>query len=407
MIYTIFSHRPVLPQIIGLLKKTFPKSHLTIKNGNDAYLIELDQKKGLFRPEQKLRITYRQRKKIACSLPDTDDSPLTAHLKSLFEYAGSLPSSNEKVKQLLLQKIPTVNSEFSIHHEAGDPKDIPKLIRMFAAEFDAFLLVQPGTVIGGSPHQHFLDKDLRLILDPEGNCDIEELAVVVDEAWLNKEAEPEPTENQQTRKSRSEEMLRRWNIPVNGDLPCTLDDSETTLHTSAETAQRLCVLTFIHSVAHDLLSNRDAMKSLKAYGLWEHTSSNEKLFLVDPTEERKSRERWRSESVRVLLWALEQSDDLPIPGQEDFPEPAASNIFPIQTDEDPHTFLDSAKTLRAKEIILDMHDLYYRLARACAHEKANGRAIEGVHPEVVHERFYALSWLSNYRGQSWDKISEV
>jgi len=122
-----------------------------------------------------LIIRYRERSIPSYFIPQEDDSPLTTNLKGLYGFVDSLPAGNKEIKDLFLRKILTLNSEFSIQQEGDSIEGLEQVIKAMAEEFDAVLFVQPDTLISKSEGQHFLDKDLQLIIDTAGNCEISEV----------------------------------------------------------------------------------------------------------------------------------------------------------------------------------------------------------------------------------------
>jgi hypothetical protein len=78
----------------------------------------------------------------------------------------------------LLHKIATLNCEFSIIVEPSFTEDIVDVIKQLCISMDAIAFAQPHTEISKSDTQHFLDKNLNLILDTTGNCEIDDLKVL-------------------------------------------------------------------------------------------------------------------------------------------------------------------------------------------------------------------------------------
>ncbi len=403
MICTIYSHYLVFDRIIEILKKTFPKGQIKIGKQSDSSIIEVIIKRGLFSSSKKLRITYRQRNIPSYQLPEIDDSPLTTNLKGLYGFVHSLPANNEKIKSFFLQKILTLNSEFSIQQEQGEIKELNKLIETFACNFDAILFVQPGTLISKSEDQHFLNKNLELILDGNGNSEIDELPVIIDPATFNNQTKS--TEGQKARKDKSEKILLQHNIKVNKNLPCIQSDNATILRSSREIAQRICILGITNYVAFNNMSGNEAIEYLKKYNLWDHVTPDEKDFLMNPTDQKKNHETWKCEDIWVLMWSLEKVNKIDFPDKMCNLDDIPYEDYPVGPDKDPDEFIKSVKGTRAKQRILDAADLYYRLDWACVDARLNGIEMTGLIPSVIYERHYALNWLIRYRDQEWDDVS--
>ena len=124
IICTVYSHYIGFERIIEILKQKYTKGNLTYGNQDEFHTAELEIKGGLFSSSSKIKIGYRQRQKPSYQLLQEDICPLSQNLKGLYGFIESLPTSNENVKGLLLQKITTINCEFSIIQEQGQTKDI-------------------------------------------------------------------------------------------------------------------------------------------------------------------------------------------------------------------------------------------------------------------------------------------
>ncbi|KUJ61023.1 hypothetical protein AR687_14950 [Flavobacteriaceae bacterium CRH] len=404
MICTIYSHKSGFDTIKELILSNFPKGNILMSNQDGLDIIDLEIKGGLLSPSKKIKIAYRQRAEPSYQIPEIDDSELTASLKGLYGFVNSLPTSNEKVKELFLHKILTLNCEFSIIEEKGEIKELKTIIGNIAKELDAVLFVQPNTVISKSEGQHFLDKNLNLIIDGQGNCEIDTLDVQIDSIYFDGDQD-QLDEDQIQRKENSEKILEAKKIKINKHLPCVESENETTLRTPKEIAQRVSVLAMTNLVAFNSVSPEGAIDYLQNYKLWDYTTENEKEFLDNPTEEKKANESWKCEGIWVLMWALNKVENLGFPNEFCNLENIEAEDYPVGPDKDPNTFIESIVSVRSKSEILDAADLYYRFNWACVDERINGRQIENINPGVVYERQYALNWLINYMDQDWDYVT--
>jgi hypothetical protein len=404
IICTIYSHQVGFDKISGIIQRVYPNSSITFDTEDDFQILHMEIKGGLFRSSKKLKVAYRERAQPSYQIPETDDSPLTTNLKGLYGYVSSLPTTNEKVKGLFLQKILTLNCEFSIMEEQGDVKDLKSLISTLARELDAVLFVQPDTVISKSPGQHFLDKNLNLIIDGWGACEIDDLSVKIESFYFDG-PQTEVSEDQKERKARSESLLRQWNIKINNHLPYLESEEEATIRTPKEIAQRVCVLASINPVAFDSLSGEEATNYLKQYNLWDYVTPDEKDFLAHPTDEQKRNETWKCEGIWTLMWALKKVENLGSPSELCNLDSISPDIYPVGPNKDPNDFINSITETRTKQEILDACDLYYRLDWACVDARINNRQLQGAHPGAVYERHYALNWLTNYSDQEWDDVT--
>ncbi|MFC4478622.1 DUF4272 domain-containing protein [Flavobacterium chungangensis] len=400
MICTIYSHHLGLEKIKQIFLSHVPKGVFS-SNGEN---LEFEVKGGILSPSKKITLFYRERAIPSYQIPQIDDSELTANLKGLYGFVDSLPTENEKVKGLFLHKIQTLNSEFSIREDKGELKELGIIIADLAKEFDAVLFVQPKTIISKSETQHFLDKDLNLIIDTEGRCEIEELKVNINSEYFDND-QTELDEDQIERKAKNEEILERENIKINKHLPCVESERETTIRSAKEIAKRASILAVTNLVAFNSISSEEAVDYLQNYKLWESVTEGEKEFLANPTDDRKMYETWKCEGIWTLMWALKKVDTLDFPNEFcDLGNISAEN-YPVARDKDPFEFINAVHEVRSKKEILDATDLYYRYNWACVDERINGRQIENINPGIVYERQYALNWLIHYMDQDWDNVT--
>lgn len=218
MVCTLHSHQIGFNKIIDRLKNSIPKGHIKSSERDGFKIVEIKTKGGLLAADSILEISYRERLKPDYKISENQVCPLNENLKGLYGYVSALPIKNENVKKLFLHKIQTVNSEFSIFQVKGKTKNLKTVIGELSQTFDAISFVQPKTIIAKAAGQHFLDKDLNLISDTQGNCKIEDLKVAIDAIYYD--APPKDlTEDQKTRKANSENRLKKHNIKINKIFP--------------------------------------------------------------------------------------------------------------------------------------------------------------------------------------------
>jgi hypothetical protein len=402
MICTMYAHYTGFDRIKQIVEEIFPEGKLAITKDGESDMLECEIKGGLLKPASRLRIQYRQKEIPSYTIMDDDQSAFTNNLRGLYGYARSLPFSDEDLKARFLKKILTLNCEFSIAVVKGEIKELKKMLQQLAQAFDAILFAQPKTVISQSKGQHFLNKDLELIIDQEGNSETTTLAVEIESVYFDQQIPP--TEEQQARKSRSEKILESWNVKVNRHLPVIQSEDEVNIRQPSAIAKRVAVLAVTNLVAFNGIPAAEAVHYLQQSNLWEMVTPAERDFLADPTEEKKSIETWKCECIYTLLWALHKTESLPSPAELCNLGDIPPDQYPVGKDKSPDEFIKAATTLRSKAAILDAADLYYRLDWACVDARINGKEMTQAHPGVVYERHYALNWLISYGNQEWDDV---
>ncbi|WP_273209016.1 DUF4272 domain-containing protein [Runella zeae] len=403
MICTIYSHYLGFDSIVDMLKQTYPKANLTIGNQDEFHTAELEIKGGLFSSSSKFKIGYRQRQKPSYQLLQGDVCPLSQNLKGLYGFISSLPTSNEDIKQRLLQKITTINCEFSVIQLKGQTKDLKELIYTMAQSFDAFLFVQPNTIISRSNGQHFLDKNLKLIIDGQGNCEIADLDIKVESKYFE-DQQLTILEDQRRRRQKSEMVCSENNIPIYKNPNSLFVESETTvkIRSKDEVVDRAIALCYVE------LKSEGTEKVLldgfaKKYSVKSKLSPAERVFdeKENPTQQEIANANWRAESYHTLLWSLSIIDSLELPTKLCNIGEDVGHLF-SKTEQE---FRNIAR-LRTKEEILDQADLILRLNWACVNARVkNESAPSGLNPSVIYERHYALNWVIQHQNQEWDDIT--
>jgi len=208
-----------------------------------------------------------------------------------------------------------------------------------------------------------------------------------------------------TRKEANEKFIKGKGIKINPNLPHIESEKETTLRTPKEVALRVVILATTNMVAFNGMTGDQAKEYLLKYNLWEFTTPNEKDFISNPTQEKKSQETWKCEGIWTLMWSLKIVDSLGFPNELCDLNSIPADIYPIGEGKDPNDFINEFNEIRSKSEILDINDLYYRLDWACVDARINNTEITKVNPGIVYERHYALNWLINYMEQAWDDIS--
>ena len=409
IICTIYSHYTSHDVIIEILKEVYPAGKINTYERNQLEYIELTEENELLKNTSKLIISYRKRMEPSYELIQADSSPLSENLKGMYGFVSSLESKNKKIKELFLKKIATLNSEFSISLEGNIEKEenmgkLQRLTEKFALELDAVLFVSPDSFISKSKTQHFLNKNLDLIIDIEGNCSIDTLEIVIESKYFDNGSN-QLTEDQIRRKEKSEKILKGKNIKFNPHLPCIESEKDTIIRNPKEIAQRVVVLAVTNFVAFDSLTGEKAIDYLKNYNLWDFATPMEREFLLNPIPKRKQEETWKCECIWVLMWALKKIDAMNFPSDMCNLNDISPEDYPVGGGKDPNDFINSMKASRTKEEIMDMNDLYYRFDWACVDARIQKKELKELHSGVVYERHYALNWLVNYMRQEWDEIT--
>ncbi|WP_379551104.1 DUF4272 domain-containing protein [Qipengyuania sp. DGS5-3] len=218
----------------------------------------------------------------------------------------------------------------------------------------------------------------------------------------------ELSEEQISRKLRSEECLFNQGIAINPHLPCIESESEAAIRDPLEVQRRFFAVSFVASVAwekqhgdmpHDAL-HESCNREIDKRDRWSWFTDQEQRYLkmasTDPNEDLQL--SWRYEAAWPLYWALGS-------GPEKLEEPVSECDVGLLA-ETAHTGdPTNDPRLRATSVILDEADLIYRYHWATRQANLSGRELNGISSSVVIERHHALNWLIGYEDQDWDEVT--
>ncbi|MGB3465103.1 MAG: DUF4272 domain-containing protein [Cyclobacteriaceae bacterium] len=393
---TFYTHQLMYDNLIDLTRKHMPNGKFDFKEENEFKTIEIVQKGGLFGKSKQLKISYRERENPSFHLNQVQ-CPLENNLYGMIEFVSQINANDTTIRDLFLQKIATVNAEFSISCEKGYTAEAISLLKEIGKVCSPFIFAQPSDFYNQSKMQHFLDEELRLLLDTRGNSEVKDLEINVDASYYDKEITVSDAAIE--RKQRSEAILRSHRVKINEYLPVVEEQVE--IRSKKEVIDRIYALVTIAAKGEGVATEhlQDVMERLSI----DSFSEKEEIWLATDTltDQDKVNATWRYESLYLLLWSISRVEELPYPSVICPVEEIVAMIIKSSRED----FAKQAK-LRETSEILDMLDLIYRMNWACVDARLNGEEVSGnLQPGVVYERHYALNWLVNYMDQEWDNIS--
>lgn len=394
---TIYSHYIAIEKIIPILKQHFPSAQIEITGTEQNWSqLKLTTGKSFWKKGSTFTVYYRQRLRPDYKLVLSEE-PLIKNLVGMYNFVSSFPAQNPDIYNRLLQKITTLNAEISFAAEPGFIDTYVTSILTIAQALDGIIFSNPNSVF---PDLGMYDKNGVLLLSNTGKSDATTLDVSIESKYYDQVSGDEPDE----RKDRTNELLQSHGIAINVHLPRIANESEVTIRTPYEIAERVTVLSLINLVAFNSVEPTDAIQYFKQYNLWDKVTENEKDLLENPTQSKKDQATWQCEGIWVLLWALGKAEAIP------FPDHLCSlndlDFYPFQGfDQNPNEIIQQLDHRRTDTEILDNADLYYRLDWACVNARIKGQEMALVHPGVVYERHYALNWLIRNRDQEWDDVT--
>jgi hypothetical protein len=306
---------------------------------------------------------------------------LSTHLQGMRNYIlGSLKENSAKAFDLLLRTY-QVKEVIGLVSTPRITEKIEKFIISFANLGKGFIFRGNG----------FYSSGLEIVFDPATGNVAGDL-----EYW------PDSIE----RKSQSIKLLKSKGIQTLDSLPPVVSEQEVLFRKPEEIADRIQGLFALASRAatEDGISKKEMMTLL-----------GDDISLLTPSEKKfatalwmsgsdRPKYSWRFEAVWVLLWSLKVFDDLKFPTGICMSTDIIKLLNLSLTDISGFTKIKTLK-LRSTQEILDQLDLIYRCNWAVTNARAKKQEIPMIlNPDVIYERHYALNWLTNYKGYSWDQV---
>ena len=341
---------------------------------------------------------HRQRQNPSYQLKELDCG-LTQNLSGMVGYIQKLPAQNLAVRNKFLIKVMAANCEMAFIAEPDISKEFESILRKMVLELDAYIFAQPNKFFNKTNGQHFLDKNFNLILDTNGNCQIEDIDVNVDAKYHDGPSD-NYSEQQLKRKQSSESILNSNNIKVNANLPCFPLAADTQVRTKSEIINRAYALLVIaargEGVPMERLNKPIQDKDIKDFSPKERSILNTENLI----DQDKAYATWRYESLNTILWTLNIMPELKFPNEICDVSTIVSAILQPSREE----FEQNCK-LRSTDEILNELDKTYRMNWACVDARFKNENVSGdINPSVIYERHYSLNWLTHYQDQAWDDI---
>jgi len=241
---------------------------------------------------------------------------------------------------------------------------------------------------------------LNLILDTNGNCEVEDVDVTVD-AKYHDQPEEEYQQDQVDRKSRSETFLQSHGVKVNRNLPTIESEDTTELRNVKEVIDRAYAL-LIMSVKGEGIEQSHLVRTVKDKNIKGFSPKEEAIYKTQAlSDSERAYATWRYESLYTILWSLGKMDELKYPSDICDVQDVVGKIIGPSVEE-----FTKTSQLRTKSEILDELDKTYRMNWSCVDARIKGEEVAGgINPSVIYERHYALNWLTRYRDQDWDNVT--
>ncbi len=395
---TIYSHNLEFEKVVQIVKNNLPKAKVELNDGGLQKSLMATIKGGFFGKTKTLKINYRQRQNPSYKL-DKVECGLTQNLAGMVNFIQSLSSQNEKVKSKFLHKVMAANCEMAFMAEPGTNKEFESVLQKIVAELDAFIFAQPNSFFQKSATQHFVDKHFNLILDTNGNCEINDITVNVNAKYHDQPAE-NYTPAQKERKAKTESFLESKGIKVNKNLPAAPDVSATKIRTVQAVIDRAYALLLIAAKGEGV-EQEHLTRTVQEKNIHSFSPKETHIFQAAAlSQQEQAYATWRYESLYTILWALGKMDNLKYPNEICDVEAVVGQIFTPSRED-----FTASVTLRSAEEILAELDKTYRMNWACVDARIKGQAVGGnINPSVIYERHYALNWLTNYQNQDWDEV---
>lgn len=330
---------------------------------------------------------------------DADPERFLQMKQGMYGFFARIDTPHEKVKEKLLIQITALNVAVGIVASKEMDEETLTLILAVAEEVSGLVFLPTGDM---------LDKQGRLILNTEGDSEVDDFLVTVSSDFLDRHVQP--SQSGEERKARSIRLLQERGIPYIAHLPAIVGDENAVIRSKEEIVQRAIALCLIAVYAAGIAENGQIAEErefiegiIDQYGAASFFTEKERQLLDDPNPSQTDmiQMAWMYECYWVLLWALGYKKELEFPGEIC---DVSFAIDVLRSAGDYQTFYDNA-VVRSKAEILDQADLIYRYDWACVDARINNRTVAGgLDAGVVLERHRALNWLIRYMEDEWDHV---
>ncbi len=393
--FTIYSHRLAFETIKNIIQKHLPKSTISTKKEKEIAIITATKKGGFFAKNETFTVNYRERE-IPSYTMEKVECELTQNLAGMANFVQELPTDKEDLKEKLIYKILSTNSEFTCIYESK--QNVENLLKDLVKETDSFAFVRPHGFLNKSNEQYFADQNLNLLFDLKGKNEVDDLEVNIDAKYYDQD-QKDYTEEQLLRKVNTEQFLEQHHIKVNTNLPCLPSGSSLELQPLKSIIDRAYAL-LIMGVKGEGIEQEHLEKAVKHKNITSFSPREQYVYEAQElTEEDRLYATWRYEALYLMLWALNKIEELRFPNEICDVKEVVDLIFTPSREE----FEQSAQ-LRSKEEILNKLDETYRMHWACVDARIQGKIIKEIIPSIIYERHYALNWLVNLQNVDWDEV---
>ncbi|WP_139492700.1 DUF4272 domain-containing protein [Brevibacillus dissolubilis] len=354
---------------------------------------------GLFDPSTVTFNTVRE---------DTDSEAFSQMKRGMYVFFYQIETPHNQVKEKLLMQISALNMAVGIVSSKEFDEETFLNILKIANDVHGIVFLPTGEVI---------DPQGRLIMNPAGESELEDLPIIVSSGrGVDRDGHVEKLEHQtrsqsaEARKERSMELLRAQGIPVIDHLPVIAGDEEAVIRSKNEIVQRAIALCLIAVYAGNLAEDgkiQEGRKVIQAIiqQYWAEgffTEKEEEFFTDDHLEQTGIIQMaWMYECYWVLLWALGFVEELNFPGQICDVQAAVNTLRHAGN----YDGFYRKASVRSKEDILNQADLIYRYHWACVNARVNNQPVPGdLDAGVVMERHRAFNWLIRYMDADWDDV---
>lgn len=395
---TLYSHYLNFDKIVEIVKMNLSKAQIEFKDNGIQKSLFVSIKGGLFGKSKTLTINYRERENPSYKIEQIE-CDLSNNLAGMINYIQSIPAKNENLRNKFIYKVMSINCEFSFMAEPQIIPEFESILRKIALEFDVFIFADSNHIFNKAQGQHFVDKNFNLILDTEGNSELEDIEVNVDAKYHDQEKESY-TEEQIQRKEASEVFLKNHSININEYLPCIPSSETVELRTLKEIIDRTYALLII-AVKGEGIEQEHLLRTVEDKKIDSFSPIENHIYQAEAlSDEERAYASWRYESLYAILWALGKMEDLKYPSDICDVQTVVSKIFQPSREE-----FESSVILRNKTEVLDELDKTYRMNWACVDARINEQQVSGnLDSNVVYERHYSLNWLTKYQNQDWDDV---
>jgi len=265
---TIYSSERIEGRLSELISRKFKNPEIKVSNTSGGQVFKFSKKKGFLKGKITFQISTRFRESIEL---EVDQSDLAKNLMGIKGFISNIPAPPIGIENLNLL-IDTFISETAVLCSEVDSTELYELVEMISKEKNCVLFCQSNNFVGRGNYPHFLNKNLELLLDMNGNSEVyQATGPLID---MSEQEKSIIFPDQIERKKTNIEFISNLGVPTIDHLPFVESEVNAKIRNSEEVASRAVLLAFTNLVAYGNMTGDEVKEIIGAYSLNQYLTPN-------------------------------------------------------------------------------------------------------------------------------------